>query len=334
MQLRYLLIAVVACKSSGTDSPAKTHEQPAVQAPAAHLPLAAVTADDAVAKVSGPTPLLVLVDEAGKVTFAVGPAWSELAGFDPTGKTTVVDNLDDARKELSMANHHEWSPQQRLAALRGEDVTETAAQQKITEAEANEPTPTALDDDGKMSRHTPLSEQEKHALTSGELGSFGPPFDAKNGLFGDSRRAQAAGEVVDTLAPNQPALVLANPRAKASALVTAVMLTQGLIGVTHGGGVTALRIQFLRVLSNAIGPKWLEVHVGPKLEFQASQDAPATAVADNAALEAAYKAAKTDPYMVVDVLVAPDVETQHLVDVLVALEHAGARAIGLGLARK
>lgn len=161
-------------------------------------------------------------------------------------------------------------------------------------------------------------------------GGFGEVPSLGGGADLDLRQASVAGEVVDKLVPTQPAVVLADLHANARAMIAAVMMSRGVIGVSHNGVVAALRLQFLDDRAPRPNEHWADLRVGAELEFRPQDGGTTITVADVAALQAAYKAAHLEPYRVVDVLVAPNVDAQHLVDVLVSLEHAGARAIGLG----
>jgi hypothetical protein len=134
-------------------------------------------------------------------------------------------------------------------------------------------------------------------------------------------------------------LVVAAPGARASALVDVLRQNPALLGVAHQGTVRALRIAILqqgdRRQSTDWRP-WTEVRVtatslqvegvpGPATEL-AAFDAKALADAFVQQREARGLTDRVD----VDVLVAADVDVQRLVDVLVALDGAGARIYSLG----
>jgi hypothetical protein len=176
---RHLLVLLVACKSSGSDVPASSH--------ATRIPLPVVVAADAVGATSGPAPLLVLVDEAGGILLSTAPSWAELTSFGPETATAV--SVETARKLILMARDRGWTPAQTIAAAHGESVVSDDA----------------LEHDGnKMAKDVAPQPRNAHADVAGGFGSFGAPIAGAADL--GLRTAQVAGEVVDVLAPTQPAV--------------------------------------------------------------------------------------------------------------------------------
>jgi hypothetical protein len=185
---------------------------------------------------------------------------------------------------------------------------------------------------------------------SGSLGRLNPPmfpYHLWNGHSGWTipeyvqRLASVAGKVFDGPVAKQPVVVLAHPRAKARTLVTTIRATEGLIGVIQRDRVGVLRVQFLLERHTAPIPRWTEVRVRSNdLEIEMVPGAPAGVSSprnqrlDVERLTKIFAEARArdpvDANTPIDVLVADDVDVQRLVHVLVALELAGARTLGLG----
>jgi hypothetical protein len=154
------------------------------------------------------------------------------------------------------------------------------------------------------------------------------------------RQVKAIGEVkTDGKLSPQRALVLVPPRVKAVTAIDVIGSTNGAIAVSHQGAIRPLRIDFVpdREKLSVDGPGWLEVRVDARgVAIERVPDA-ATRLdgaldpkALSAALEQARKPRKLPAGAPVDILVDADVDTQRLVDVLVAADLAGVRVIGLG----
>jgi biopolymer transport protein ExbD len=155
-----------------------------------------------------------------------------------------------------------------------------------------------------------------------------------------ARAAQIVGAVVEhgNLDPMKM-LIGAPPTLPASSLVDAVSQTRGAIAVTQGGHIRPLRLQFTIDDSAAPEPRyWLEVRVSatgavveavPDVPLPLATLDPKELVATLARARATHGANVAVP---VDVLVDADVTSQRLIDVLAALDAAGERAIGLGVA--
>lgn len=142
------------------------------------------------------------------------------------------------------------------------------------------------------------------------------------------------------------ALLIAAPTAKAAPVVDLLVAIDGAaLGVASQGRLRALRVGFglLGEVSTRPpwGEPWVEVRVGASELVVEAVPSPAVAipfgaagVVDAAALGAAYAAARgslgNDDRRDVDVLVGPDTDVQRLVDVLAALDGAGARLVALG----
>ena len=152
-----------------------------------------------------------------------------------------------------------------------------------------------------------------------------------------SRLSQVEGAVLeDGRLDVLRALILIAPTAKATKLIETVRDTQGSIAVMHGGKVRPLRLSFMYQGGLSASKGWVEARVSKTgITVEAVPDK-SIDVADlkglAAALDKARKERGTDADAPVDVLVDADVDVQRMVDVLVALDTAGVRLIGLGLA--
>ncbi len=324
MKLAILLAAVVGC--GGKRGPDVTQHVPAV---AASEVLAVTSAPGAA------PPLVVIVDDAGKLAIGAAETWSELATFDASSAKPIdVDQLD---KLMRQAEALGWKPQ---------EVRDHAGKPLAAAASSDDPLRADNDtsggagtamklDEGMWGKHRlPRVQRVNAAGGFGNLGFSRAPHDYPE------RQASIVGEVVDDhrLKPVQSALVLASPHAKATAMIAAIGATRGAIAVAHAGKLAALRLQFLRdpMVDDRL-PPWLELRVSAgKLELEDVPDAPIALPAkpDTATLKAALATAFArrglDPMAAIDVLVSPDLDAQGLVDLLVVLDLAGARAIGLG----
>lgn len=167
--------------------------------------------------------------------------------------------------------------------------------------------------------------------------SSGGAFEGLTGT-GDrealSRLSKAEGYVMDDLEPMRT-LILIAPTAKATRLIEVVSQTEGAIAVAHNGKVRALRLQFdLRGADRLPGGQWIEARVTAKgVTIEAVPDKPIETT-DLAQLAAALKTAREargyPDLAPVDVLVDPAIDAQRLIDVIVAVDRAGVRSIGLG----
>ena len=137
--------------------------------------------------------------------------------------------------------------------------------------------------------------------------------------------------------PNQRAVIAARPKAKATAVIDVITETEGSLLVAHGTQVRLLRFLFGPGVGHRMNTdRWLEVRVtANEVLVEAVPDKPITIAWTSpqpAELAKAFTALRTKypKAMMTDVLVGPDVDAQRLVDVLAALDAAGARAIALG----
>jgi hypothetical protein len=197
-------------------------------------------------------------------------------------------------------------------------------------------------EDPQLARQQAI-EQARSAgiLGGGGGGSMASGFGfAPPGLNEDGTPARVAhvtgGVAVDGKLERLRAMVLVPPTLKATKLIEIVRDTQAAIAVSHAGKIRPLRIDFgLRDSAQSPdSPFWLEARVsGTGIVVEAVPDKPIeiTDIKQLAAtLEQARKTRGADSAAPVDVLVEADIDSQRLVDLLVALDSAGVRTIGMG----
>jgi hypothetical protein len=169
----------------------------------------------------------------------------------------------------------------------------------------------------------------------GAASTLFPPEPNPDGT--PARMATVTGTVVeDGHLERLRAMVLVPPTMKAHKLIELVTETGAAIAVSYAGKLRPLRLDFEPRFNGQSSKDWLEARVSAKgIVVEAVPDVPVE-VTDikelAAALTKAREARGADPAAPVDVLVDPEVDTQRLVDVLVALDTAGVRAIGMGKA--
>lgn len=175
--------------------------------------------------------------------------------------------------------------------------------------------------------------------------SFGDGVGPANSDLPD-RAAVVFGAAPDSRSRPARALVIAAPTAKAAPVVYLLADIGGArLGVAHQGRLRALRIGFglLRddSMSRPEDTTWVEVRVSAGELAVEAVPSPAVTIpagagggVDAAALGKAYAAALAslgdEARRDVDVLVGPDTDVQRLVDVVAALDAAGALIVSLG----
>ncbi len=162
-----------------------------------------------------------------------------------------------------------------------------------------------------------------------------PPAPNEDGT--PTRVAEVAGTVaVDGKLERLRAMVVISPTAKAKTLIDVVRDTDAAIAVSHAGKIRPLHLQFGMYGGDA--ESWVEARVSANgIVIEAVPDAPIEVAAVDAkqlatALDKARTARGMEADAPVDVLVDPEIDVQRLIDVVVALDTAGVRAIGLGSA--
>ena len=196
------------------------------------------------------------------------------------------------------------------------------------------------DDDPQLARRQAI-EQARAAGILGPRsggGAFASLTDGTPNEDGTpSRVSQIEGLVVpDGKLPRLRAMVVIAPTAKATKLIEVVRETDAAIAVSHDGKIRPLHLQFGSRDAIDEPRGWLEARVSANgIAIEAVPDVPIeVAAVDAKQLAAALAKARTahgmGPEAPVDVLVDADVDVQHLIDVVVALDLAGVRVIGMG----
>ena len=162
-----------------------------------------------------------------------------------------------------------------------------------------------------------------------------------------TRASQIVGRVVARRDGGARALIVAAPTAKATALIDVIAaIGPSLVAVSHQRTLRALRVGFqLDRVGAAEAPadeRWIEVRIGAGALTVEAVPAPPVMVPwgpgplDAAALTKAYTLAQAElgdaPTRSVDVLVGPETDVQRAIDVVAALDGAGALAVALGRA--
>lgn len=179
----------------------------------------------------------------------------------------------------------------------------------------------------------------EQARAAGILGSpsatgFAPLGGRPNEDGTPSRVAQVQGTVMaDGKLDELRSMIVIAPAAPATKLIDAVKETDAAIAVSHGGKIRPLRVSFM--IRDGFGSgAWLEARVSVnRITIEAVPDVPATVLDLKElapALDKARASRGTGDDAPVDILVDTDVNAQRLIDVIVALDTAGVRHIGMG----
>jgi hypothetical protein len=150
------------------------------------------------------------------------------------------------------------------------------------------------------------------------------------------RQWDVVGEAVEDRALDARLLVLSDPQVRAHDLIALIGMTRAGIGVAHEGQIRALRFHIPSVKQTVMDtPNWVELRV-PTLdhvEVEYVPNKPAyIGTFDPVAVRSAIRQYIKERYdwKPVDILLGPDLDVQQLVDAIVAVDQAGAHAIGLG----
>jgi hypothetical protein len=338
-----VLIVVAACGSKSapgpvvTRPPANTPTKVTFEAPAVSDPGVIATDDSA-------PPVLVMIDARGLRSLAAAMTWKDLATGTLSAGPKVAGDEASYRtvKEGTLLGQDPKSIVDRFVNYpdpdRGSGPT-------------NDPPPPDEDDSGGTGTAMALDEgkmSRKEAIEQARAAGLRPAAGARGARSSEAtgnalaRQASVVGEVTSNKLEHVPAVVIPHPTTKAAAVVKAVTELEAMIGVKHDGEIRPLRIQFHRDANRGDvveASDWLEVRLatsGLTIEAVPSKATTTTwahvAAGLKTALAEARDRRKLDASTPVDVLVAPEVDAQQLVDVLVALDRAGEKTIGLGLA--
>jgi len=347
MRASVVLALVTAC---GSHSAAPTSTggttAPTAQAPQQIAAPRVATAASLTA-VDGAPPIVLILDAKGQRYLAAAASWADLSagkyssGPKAAGEAAAMMTLTEARG-LGRA------PKETVDNF----VDFRTAYEISPNRELDDPPPPEEEDDDSGGSGTAM------ALEEGKMGRPPAATDPIAGQRGwvslhrrgpdepvaPSRLAMTAGEVTGTKPKDVPAIVVAAPTGKASVLVQAIVVTSGMIAVVHDGQLRLLRIAFhpRGDVSHFEAERWLEARLEPTGVVVEAVPSPSTTVSWSdlqagkltGALSQARDRRKLDAQAPVDVLVAPDIDVQRLIDALVALDAAGAKVLGLGLAPK
>jgi len=364
------VLVVGACKSGGGER-AGSGATPTAPPTTAHASVPSVDVAGVLAVDDGPPPLLVIVDDARELTesehelemvvkVSAAATWSDLAKTDPTDGAKPA-TMDLALKLAQEGRALGRSPVEVFRAYDPNLIADYRAEQDDPPPPPPEDMPddgkdesggtgTAMAlDEGKMGKKDSERAEGQYKMKTaggrepiGERGHLIHAFDRMSDPDNNpSRVADVAGEVMaDGKLDRQLLAIVATPRTNAQRLAKLVAAGGNAIVVSSRGAVRPLRVDFTPVRdTRLVGPvadRWIEVLVtSMRLAVEAVPDVP-IAAADLAQLGAALAKARAaralDAIVPVDVLVGTDVDAQRLVDVVVALDRAGARMIGLGSA--
>jgi len=199
-------------------------------------------------------------------------------------------------------------------------------------------------DEGKMGKKEQAIDQARaagvlgsQALSGGSLTSLGSLGPNPDGM--PSRAAEVEGAVAKDgkLEPMRAMLVVA-PATKATLLIDALRETGDGIAVSVNGKIRPLNLEFRMHDTANIqeAAYWLEARVSAKgIVVEAVPDKPIDVTALDqlaGAIDKARAARGAAEPGSVDVLVDPEIDAQHMIDVIVALDVAGAKVIGMGRA--
>jgi hypothetical protein len=339
---RWVFLGCLAC-GSGAKAPS-----PVVtgNASLATLSVPTVTSANVLAPDDGAPPIVVIVDARGARSLAAAASWADLsAGKLSSGPKAAGDDAAwmYVKEAIALGKDPKYAvdgfidfkpiPDGRSL----DDPPPPEEEDKPDDgSEESGGTGTAMAlDEGKMGKH-PTKKRDGQEIT----GQRGPRASATSDGMIPRRQGSIVGEVSNDKARDVPAIVLAHPTSKAATVVKAVRELEAMIGVRQGGTIRPLHIQFHRLREGDwFDPsRWMEVRIdatGLVVEAVASKVSTVAWTDMSAKLAAALKEArdrrKLDPRAPVDVLVSSDVDAQHLVDVLVALDAAGVKTIGLGV---
>lgn len=323
MRLAFVLMA--ACGGAATTAPITTKAPlPPLAVPITTRVVAPeVKGDGVVSTDDGRPPIVVLIDAQGQRRLAAAASWGDAGAAVWSAGPKTAQHEASVRAVLQ-------------ASVLGEDP-------KLTVdgfADSRPESATGLQDDPP-----PPEEEEESggygtamALEEGKMGrkpsapAVGP-WRGPIGNFGFERSGRYAGivgEVTSAKPERVPAVVIADPATKATEVVAAVTDLEAMIGVWSAGALRPLRIQFHRDRDHEREPAadWLDVEVATSVTIDGK---PVDLAAIKPAIAEAITRRRLGASAAVDVLVGPEVATQKLIDVLVALDRAGVTSIGLGL---
>ena len=275
-------------------------------------------------------------DEAVKAWDELAAGEIDLAALEETARSRGVDQDDPPPVE------EEDQPDDGAAESGGTGTSPTLDEERRRKQESGRaeglPKMRMNEDDPQIARQRAI-EQTRAA---GHRGSYGTlPYAAPvEPLPHEDGRPTRVARVAGLVAPGGKldrlrVMIVIAPTAKATKLIALLHATDAAVAVSHDGKLRPLHLQFWSREADLPAP-WLEARVtANSLVIEAVPDTPIEVTAvDAKLLAAAIDRARTvrgrENSTPVDVLVDGDLDVQHLIDVVVALDLAGVRVIGMG----
>lgn len=345
MQLNALVVAVLvaACdKGASTGSGSAAHAVP-------ETPLPRVDAKAAFAPALAlPPPALIWLHANGELTIAPAPAqWATfVAPRAPTTLATIERDLFAIVRARGGAAAGELDA---LLAERAHPVEKDDLGVRVEPelGKLGKPDPDRPEGQYKMQRPDDPAVVRHKTLRDLREGQ-NQVFDL--GEPNSERRAAGVGAWLEELPPFEP-VVVASPDATAVALVRLLGRIGGALAVSDGHGTAALRVGFT---TREVSPgrasemfSWIEITIrGDKLDVQTQsgpkqaaehRHPPVQLTTTTDKLAATFKQLAADDRWFqridVDVLVGPETNVQRLVEVVAAVDLAGAHRVSVGEAR-
>jgi hypothetical protein len=311
----WIVVALVA-GACGSKDDTKTSDPTVVIA----VPVVASTS--VIAKDSEKPPAFYLVDAAGVVRSATAASWADFDARKITVATMPTDLAPKKAAEPEPEKDNEDKPDDgpEESGGTGSMITREESYYEKLRVEAAE-------------KEKKLDAEQGPAIDTVDY-STRMPAPLPDGQ--PQRLADTVGSVRESgsIAPTT-AVLLAPPALPARKLIELVRDSRAAIAVEQGGKVRPLRLSFA-VRDGFHWGGWVEVRVAAaRIVVEAVPDVPIELASfDDRSLAAALERARStrgaERVLPVDVLVDADVTTQRLVDILVALDLAGVRTIGLG----
>ena len=355
-------VVLAACKGGKHEQEPPVAAKPAIAVPKVEVATVLGTIED-------PPPFLVILDEHGTLRIDAVASWNDLATKDleAGAKSADLDTIDRrtrdafAMRPSPLETLAHWDEMQKIeddfAKLERAPSTlddPPPPEEEVLPEEEDESGGTVMVLEDGVKRHPndrvegqdevakhaedPVVARRRQMGKRGPLHGFAKHRDTPNADGTPRRVADVAGEVIESGKLERPRTVIFVPStAKATKLIELVARLEGSIVVSQADALRPLRVSFANARDPVGSPTyWLEARVSAKgLAVEAVPDPPIElASLDGKALAVALDKARTargaQPLAPVDVLVDPDVDAQRLVDVIVALDTAGVRMIGLG----
>lgn len=297
------------------------------------------------------SPLLLIVDKAGEIRIGAAKSWTDLDTHKVHVATRVLgahnpDAFPTAGYEINEGPPPTILPFNLVTSW---DTFGGGSLHDVVRAIRDNEEPPPEEEDDVEEPLDPLKARQREverARSQNAVRRFNPreeirTVDGRPRLNTDGtpgRLAEAEGVVADggTLERTR-AMIVMTATAKATALIELVRDTDAAIAVSYQGTLRPLHIEFGWVTGfgwRFEADDWIEARVSANgIVIEAVPDVPIENVEltqIGAAVERARTLRGTSTDAPVDVLVDADVDVQRLIDVVVALDTAGVRVIGMG----